>query len=195
MIAGIFFVLIGIFGWTATIAVLVSWLALCFGTVVLGIVLLFFAPYILILPLAIGAPLSTGFFMIGLDLLSRNDNEQKITAQRKQQKQQALIKTQQRDIETPNITVWQEQQKQQALIKYQQKQIETLNITVQKQQKRIASINKPEENKEQLLTKLKLNKKDVSFSVDYQLCCLCEKQETAQLVSNAPVCGRCKDRL
>lgn len=51
--------------WTFTISVLLSWLAICFGSVIIGVILLFVAPYVLLAPLAIGVP-GTALFMYGM---------------------------------------------------------------------------------------------------------------------------------
>lgn len=50
----IFKVLIGSAIIVGAIAVEIAWLGLCFGTVIVGIVLLIFAPHILIAPFSIG---------------------------------------------------------------------------------------------------------------------------------------------
>ncbi len=46
--------LIGITMIVGGILLEISWLALCFGSVIVGIVLLLFAPYILFLPFTVG---------------------------------------------------------------------------------------------------------------------------------------------
>jgi hypothetical protein len=64
-IAGIFLVLVGLAIWGVTISLLLSWWAICFGSVILGVILLIFAPHILLFPLAIGVP-GTGFIGLGI---------------------------------------------------------------------------------------------------------------------------------
>jgi hypothetical protein len=48
-----------------------AWLAFCFGTVLFGILLLIFAPYLLLAPLALGVP-GTAIFVRVLNLLLKN---------------------------------------------------------------------------------------------------------------------------
>ena len=55
-ISGIACFLAGLAIWGFSIAALVSWLAFCFGSVIIGVLLLIFAPYILLAPLAIATP-------------------------------------------------------------------------------------------------------------------------------------------
>jgi len=55
--------------WGFAISVLISWLVFCFGSVIIGILLLFFAPYVLLAPLAIGIP-GTSLFLYGMDCIA-----------------------------------------------------------------------------------------------------------------------------
>lgn len=64
-IGGFFLVLLGLLIWGVTISLLISWWAICFGSIILGVILLIFAPQILLLPLAIGVP-GTGFIALGM---------------------------------------------------------------------------------------------------------------------------------
>lgn len=58
--------------WAFSISLLLSWLAICFGSVVIGVVLLFVAPYVLLAPLAVGVP-GTALFMYGMGRLANKD--------------------------------------------------------------------------------------------------------------------------
>ena len=58
--------------WAVAISLFLSWLAICFGSVVIGIVLLFVAPYVLLAPLAIGVP-GTALFLYGMGRLANDD--------------------------------------------------------------------------------------------------------------------------
>ncbi|HCH1592593.1 TPA: hypothetical protein NKQ36_003772 [Vibrio parahaemolyticus] len=55
----------GIVIWGLAISALISWLAFCFGSIIIGVLLLIFAPYILLAPLAIGTP-GTALFVYGM---------------------------------------------------------------------------------------------------------------------------------
>jgi len=60
------------FIWSFAISVTLSWWAFCFGTVIIGILLLIIAPHILLAPLVIGIP-GTGMFSVGLQLIFSDD--------------------------------------------------------------------------------------------------------------------------
>lgn len=64
----------GIFIWCIAITALISWLAFCFGSVVIGVILLFFAPYVLLSPLAIGIP-GTALFVYGMDKIANKKED------------------------------------------------------------------------------------------------------------------------
>jgi hypothetical protein len=68
IIVGIFSFIAGFAIWAVAITALISWLAFCFGSVIIGILLLIFAPYVLLAPLAIGTP-GTALFVYGMDKL------------------------------------------------------------------------------------------------------------------------------
>lgn len=73
-ISGAFLVALGVAIWILTISVLLSWWAVCFGSVVLGVVLLIFAPHILLAPLIIGVP-GTGFIALGVGRLAGKSSQ------------------------------------------------------------------------------------------------------------------------
>lgn len=60
--------------WGVAITALIAWLAFCFGSVVIGVLLLFFAPYILLAPLAIGVP-GTALFVYGMDKIANKKED------------------------------------------------------------------------------------------------------------------------
>lgn len=64
----------GVFIWGLAISALVSWLVFCFGSVIIGILLLIFAPYVLIAPLAIGT-LGTALFVYGMDCIANKKED------------------------------------------------------------------------------------------------------------------------
>jgi len=73
-LAGVFQILAGLALWALTISLEISWLAFCFGTVIIGVLLLFFAPYVLLFPLAIAVP-ANGLLFCGLArLINRKTN-------------------------------------------------------------------------------------------------------------------------
>lgn len=74
VIVGIASFIAGIAIWAVAITVLISWLAFCFGSVVIGLLLLFLAPYILLAPLAIGTP-GTALFVYGMDKIANNKED------------------------------------------------------------------------------------------------------------------------
>jgi hypothetical protein len=60
--------------WGIAVTVLLAWWAFCFGSIVIGVILLIFAPYILIAPLAIATP-ATALFIYGMDnLVNRKED-------------------------------------------------------------------------------------------------------------------------
>jgi len=65
-IIGAISVLAGLAIWGVAIAALLSWLAFCFGSVIIGVLLLFFAPYVLLAPMIISNP-GTALLVYGLD--------------------------------------------------------------------------------------------------------------------------------
>ncbi len=68
-ISGAFWLILGTAIWVLTISVLISWWAICFGSIILGVILLIFAPHILLAPLLIGVP-GTGFIALGIGKLA-----------------------------------------------------------------------------------------------------------------------------
>lgn len=52
--------------WGVAISALVSWLAFCFGSIIIGASLLIFAPYILLAPMIISTP-GTTLLIYGMD--------------------------------------------------------------------------------------------------------------------------------
>lgn len=69
LIGGIFSCIVGLIIWGVAISAFLSWLAICFGSIILGVILLIFAPNILLLPLAIGIP-GTAFLVAGIEKIS-----------------------------------------------------------------------------------------------------------------------------
>ena len=51
---GLLFVICGLFVMIGAVAAEIAWLGLCFGTVIIGIVMLFLAPHVLFAPFMIG---------------------------------------------------------------------------------------------------------------------------------------------
>ena len=73
-IVGVFQILAGIAIYGLGIAALVSWLVFCFGTVIIGVALLIFVPWVLLAPLAICTP-GTALIMLGIDKLANNQED------------------------------------------------------------------------------------------------------------------------
>ncbi|WP_151444707.1 hypothetical protein [Halomonas lysinitropha] len=71
---GLLSLLGGLVLWGFAISALVSWLVFCFGSVIIGILLLIFAPYVLLAPLAIGAP-GTALFVYGMDCIANKKED------------------------------------------------------------------------------------------------------------------------
>lgn len=66
-------ILVGVAIWMGAISVEISWLAFCFGTVVIGLLLLIFAPPILLMPLMFVGAIGNKFLFSGIDgLYGRN---------------------------------------------------------------------------------------------------------------------------
>lgn len=68
----LFFGVLGIAAYIGAVVLEVMWLALCFGSIILGIVLLIFAPGILLLPLTFGFATGAALMSIGA-ISSEND--------------------------------------------------------------------------------------------------------------------------
>lgn len=84
-IVGLFFLLAGLAVFAGAIAVEIAWLGICFGTVIIGLLLLFMAPTILLLPVNLGfvtgmAIWGAGMAMITSDGESRSDTLQKFNS-------------------------------------------------------------------------------------------------------------------
>lgn len=73
-ILGALSILGGLSIWGLAVSALLAWWALCFGSVIVGIALLFLAPHILMLPFLIHAP-GTTLIMFGVACIvaQRND--------------------------------------------------------------------------------------------------------------------------
>jgi len=80
----------GVFIWCLAISVLVSWLVFCFGSVIVGILLLIFAPYILLAPLAIGTP-GTALFVYGIDCISNKKEDSIFNRESNEKKHHSVI--------------------------------------------------------------------------------------------------------
>lgn len=66
-------ILTGIAIWAAAVSVELSWLAFCFGTVFIGLLLLIFARPVLLMPLMFVGAIGNGFLFSGIDgLYGRN---------------------------------------------------------------------------------------------------------------------------
>ena len=66
MILGWIQLFVGIMLWVLAIAAGIAWIGFCFGTIIIGILLLFFAPSILIFPTAFISVFANGFLLVGL---------------------------------------------------------------------------------------------------------------------------------
>ena len=80
----------GVFIWGLAISALVSWLVFCFGSVTIGILLLIFAPYVLLAPLAIGTP-GTALFVYGMDCIANKKEDSIYNRDCKEEKHDSVI--------------------------------------------------------------------------------------------------------
>ncbi|TEW54142.1 hypothetical protein E2R68_09695 [Psychromonas sp. RZ22] len=78
MIKGCIQVFIGVLLWGVTISVGFTWIAFCFGTVIIGILLLFFAPHILLFPPTFISVFANGFLLLGLNNIKRSTGYGKV---------------------------------------------------------------------------------------------------------------------
>jgi len=74
ILIGIISIIAGIAVWGVAITAALSWLAFCFGSVIIGVVLLFVAPYILFAPIAIGMP-GSALLVYGMDKIANKDED------------------------------------------------------------------------------------------------------------------------
>lgn len=72
---GLLFLLCGIAVFAGAIAAEIAWLVFCFGTVIIGILLLFLAPAILFFPVNIGFVTGMAIWGAGIALLSEEDSD------------------------------------------------------------------------------------------------------------------------
>ncbi len=80
----------GVVIWGLAISALVSWLVFCFGSVIIGILLLIFAPYVLLAPLAIGTP-GTALFVYGMDCIANKKEDSIFNRDCKEEKHDNVI--------------------------------------------------------------------------------------------------------
>lgn len=78
MIKGWAQVILGLLLWVAAIAVGIAWIGFCFGTIVIGILLLFLAPRILIFPTVFISVFANGFLLVGLVNIKRGNRDKDI---------------------------------------------------------------------------------------------------------------------
>lgn len=72
ILKGIIQIACGIGLWVFGISIGIAWLTFCFGSVIIGILLLFFAPQILLLPFTFGIVPGNSLFFIGINNLNSN---------------------------------------------------------------------------------------------------------------------------
>lgn len=77
-------ILAGISLWGLAIFALVSWVMFCFGTVIIGLLLLFFAPHLLLFPLAINIP-GTALISYGRSVITVQGASNRVVALHKRQ--------------------------------------------------------------------------------------------------------------
>ena len=78
MLLGWVQLMVGIVLWIFAITVGVAWIGFCFGTVIIGILLLFFAPRILIFPTAFLSVFANGFLLVGLVNIKKGERDKDI---------------------------------------------------------------------------------------------------------------------
>lgn len=69
-ILGLIFVLVGVAMMIGAVVAEIAWLGVCFGTVIIGIVMLFFAPLLLFAPFTFLFVTGTALWGSGLTMLS-----------------------------------------------------------------------------------------------------------------------------
>lgn len=80
----------GVFIWGLAISALVAWLVFCFGSVIIGILLLIFAPYVLLAPLAIGTP-GTALLVYGMVCIANKKEGSIYNRDSKEEKHDSVI--------------------------------------------------------------------------------------------------------
>ena len=76
-LVGLLFLLCGIAVFVGAIAAEIAWLGFCFGTVIIGILLLFLAPTVLLLPVNVGFVTGMAIWGAGIVLISGDDRDRK----------------------------------------------------------------------------------------------------------------------
>jgi hypothetical protein len=72
-IKGVFQILGGLGIFAFSISIGVTWIAFCFGTIVIGVLLLLFAPAVLLAPFTLGIASGTAMLAIGVDNFQEGD--------------------------------------------------------------------------------------------------------------------------
>ncbi|MDA7746563.1 hypothetical protein N8878_04445 [Psychromonas sp.] len=78
MVTGCIQLILGILLWALTISVGIAWIGFCFGTVIIGILLLIFAPRILLFPPLFISVFANGFLLLGLHNIKRNSGRWRV---------------------------------------------------------------------------------------------------------------------
>lgn len=89
---GLLSLLGGLVIWGVAISALVSWLVFFFGSVIIGILLLIFAPYVLLAPLAIGTP-GTALLVYGMDCIANKKEDSIYNRDCKEKKHDNVIES------------------------------------------------------------------------------------------------------
>lgn len=76
---GLFNILLGVGIMIGAVVGQVLWLGFCFGTVIVGIILLFTMPAVLVWPAVVGVPVGFAFFINGLGMLMEAIQDDKTT--------------------------------------------------------------------------------------------------------------------
>lgn len=74
-ILGLLSIFFGLFIWALIISLLISWWTFCFGTVIIGILMLIFCPHFLLLPLLFNS-FANSFILLGLYIIIKKKHDQ-----------------------------------------------------------------------------------------------------------------------
>jgi len=75
MLIGILQIIIGIALWCLAFSLGTAWIAFCFGSILIGILVLIFAPHLLLLPFAFIATPANGFLFLGWQNIRNVQNQ------------------------------------------------------------------------------------------------------------------------
>lgn len=124
LLKGLTFMIVGLILWGTAISVGISWLALCFGSVILGLLLLFFAPHILLLPPSLILVPANGCLFLGYSYIKEwhfQGKLKKIADEEDMEDMRAIVRLSQMGVRDPEPNAIQQMRKQMDMEKVEER--------------------------------------------------------------------------